>query len=178
MKFKTGRQLGLGNRNYTLTEEFNFFGRVLPEGLTVDGSSVPKVPILFLGAFILIFFDLNRTIEQSIIFILLLVGICESSGWFMKPAAVHDYRFQNASSIFGWFSANVEYLILMLKKVLQYSKEKKDKPNFVLIIFHTSMGFLIAFSHFLVLTMFGWFVWYSYYFRNKKAKKISNTEQI
>ena len=60
MKFKTGRQLGLGNRNYTLTEEFNFFGRVLPEGLTVDGSSVPKVPILFLGAFILIFFDLNN----------------------------------------------------------------------------------------------------------------------
>jgi len=174
MKFKTGRQFGLGNRHYTLTEDFKFFGRVLPEGLTVDGSSVPKVPIMFIGAFTLIFFDFPRVLEQCIIFMMLLVGICESSGWFMKPAAVHDYRFQNASSIFGWLGANAEYLELMLKKIFQYSREKKEKPSFFLILFHTSMGVLIAIAHFLVLTMFGWFVWYSYYFRNKRAAKISD----
>ena len=47
MKFSTGRQFGLGNRQYTLTEDFEFFGRTLPKGLTVDGSSVPKVAIMF-----------------------------------------------------------------------------------------------------------------------------------
>lgn len=172
MQFRTGRQFGLGNRKYTLTKKFEFIGRELPENLTVDGSSVPKVPILFISALALIFIDdLHAILEIGVILTMLLVGICESSGWFMKPAAVHDHRFQEASTAFGWISANFEYYTLMTHKILMYSKESEEmngeKPNLMLIIFHSSMGFLIATAHFVVLTMFGWIVWYSYYFRTK-----------
>ncbi|MFQ3210464.1 MAG: hypothetical protein ACI9VO_002336 [Colwellia sp.] len=175
MKCETSRQFGLGNRKYTLTENFEFFGVTLPAGLTVDGSSVPKVLIMFFGTIWLLVsnylqFSIPLWIDSLIIIVLLLVGICESSGWFMKPAAVHDYRFQNASTAFGWFPANIEYFKLMLKKVFQYSNEKSS-PSIFQILFHSSLGIAIAIAHLFVLTLFGWYVWYGYYSRNKRLGK-------
>ncbi|MDA9558303.1 DUF1353 domain-containing protein, partial [Vibrio sp.] len=149
MKFKTDRQFGLGNRKYTLTEDFEFFGVTLPKGLTVDGASVPKVPIMFFGALWLLFSDISSWVDSFVVIVMLLVGICESSGWLMKPAAVHDFRFQNASTVFGWFPANVEYCSLMLKKVFLYSKEK-ESSSLISVVFHTAFGIAIAVAHFIV----------------------------
>ncbi|PKG80630.1 hypothetical protein CXF85_21130 [Colwellia sp. 75C3] len=176
MKFETSRQFGLGNRKYTLTENFEFFGVTLPIGLTVDGSSVPKVPILFLATLWLLFsnelpFSTPSWVDSLVVVVMLLVGICESSGWFMKPAAVHDYRFQNASTAFGWFPANIEYFVLMLRKVFQYSNEKPS-PFIFQTLFHLSLGLAIALAHLFVLTLFGWYVWYGYYSKNKRLGKI------
>ncbi|MDB4836917.1 hypothetical protein OAH87_00420 [Marinomonas sp.] len=177
MNFETGRQFGLGNRKYTLAEEFEFFGVELPAGLTVDGSSVPKVPIMFSGALWLLAsswleWSIPLWFDSFIVVVLLLVGICESSGWFMKPAAVHDYRFQNASTVFGWFPANIEYFKLMLKKVFQYSNEESS-PSIAQVLFHSSLGIAIAVSHLFVLTLFGWYVWYGYYSKNKRLGNIN-----
>ena len=59
MQFTTGRQFGLGNRKYTLTEDFDFFNRRLPKGLTVDGASVPKVVIMFSTAILLLLCEIT-----------------------------------------------------------------------------------------------------------------------
>jgi ABC-type phosphate/phosphonate transport system permease subunit len=115
----------------------------------------------------------NSTHWLSSIIVMLLVGICESSGWFMKPAAVHDYRFQNASTLFGWFPANIEYFKLMLKKVSQYSNEKASPSTFQ-TLFHSSLGIAIAVAHLFVLTLFGCFVWYGYYVKNKRLGGIAS----
>lgn len=167
MKFTTGRQFGLGNRKYTLTEDFVFFTRRLPKGLTVDGSSVPKVAIMFFTAAILLWGGSSAWLETLTIVTMLLVGICESSGWFMKPAAVHDYRFQNASTLFGWVSANFEYWWLMILKINEYRKTNPNNDGLIKVLFHLIMGFSIALAHLVMLMLFGWMVWYSYYFKNK-----------
>lgn len=170
MKFTTGRQFGLGNREYTLTEDFEFFGRHLPKGLTVDGSSVPKVAVMFLGALLLWSGFLHVYLERLVILSMLLVGICESSGWFMKPAAVHDYRFQNAQTPFGWIPANCEYWWLMILKVNEYRQAKPKKGGYIKIIFHSVIGIAIAFAHLVMLMLFGWVVWCRYYYQNKRLK--------
>lgn len=173
MKFTTGRQFGLGNRKYTLTEDFEFFGRHLPKGLTIDGSSVPKVAIMFLTAAIMLWGFLPEFVEKLIIVVMLLVGICESSGWFMKPAAVHDYRFQNANTRFGWIEANYEYWWLMILKANEYRVTNPNNDGRIKVAFHLIMGFSIALAHFLMLMLFGWVVWFGYYFKNK-AKAEAN----
>jgi len=168
MKFTTGRQFGLGNRKYTLTEDFSFFNRELPKGLTIDGSSVPKVPIMFFSSILLLFVPVPSWLEPIIITTILLVGISESSGWFMKPAAVHDYRFQNANTLFGWIPANFEYWLLMMLKIKEYRKDNPNNEGFIRIAFHSIMGSLIALTHFIVLMLFGWVVWFSYYYKNRQ----------
>ncbi|NOX07978.1 MAG: hypothetical protein GXP22_00565 [Gammaproteobacteria bacterium] len=168
MKFTTGRQFGLGNRKYTLTEDFNFFNRGLPKGLTVDGSSVPKVAIMFIAAVVLLWGGSPVWLESLIIVVMLLVGISESSGWFMKPAAVHDYRFQNASSSFGWIPANFEYWWLMMLKINEFKKTNPNKNSFIKMYFHIIMGSAIALSHLVMLMLFGWIVWGKYFLKNKK----------
>ena len=166
MKFTTGRQFGLGNRKYTLTEDFVFFTRRLPKGLTVDGSSVPKVAIMFFTAVVLLWGGAPEWLEKIVIVTMLLVGISESSGWFMKPAAVHDYRFQNASTVFGWVSANFEYWWLMMLKINEYRKTNPNSDGFIKVTFHLIMGSAIALAHLVMLMLFGWIVWSSYYFKN------------
>ena len=168
MKFTTGRQFGLGNREYTLTEGFSFFSRELPKGLTVDGSSVPKVLIMFVSSILLLFFPIPSWLQPVIIISMLLVGISESSGWFMKPAAVHDYRFQNANTLYGWIPANFEYWLLMMLKINEYRKDNPNNEGFIMIAFHSIMGSFIALIHFIVLMFFGWFVWGSYYYKNNR----------
>ena len=179
MKFTTGRQFGLGNRSYTLTEDFVFFSRHLPKGLTVDGSSVPKVLIMFLSAVVLMwlgaseyiakhdYVELFKWIERVIIVTMLLVGISESSGWFMKPAAVHDYRFQNANTLFGWVPANFEYWWLMILKINEYRETNPNNDAIYKVVFHLIMGFFIALAHLIMLMLFGWVVWINYYIKNK-----------
>ena len=171
MKFTTGRQYGLGNREYTLTEDFEFFDRRLPKELTVDGSSVPKVAIMFFAAVVLLWGGSPAWLEALIIVTMLLVGICESSGWFMKPAAVHDYRFQNANTVFGWIPANFEYWWLMILKMKEYSETNPNDDNRFIVFFHLFMGFFIALSHLVMLMLFGSIVWFSYYFGNKSQNK-------
>ena len=182
MKFSTGRQFGLGNREYTLTEDFVFFGRELPKGLTVDGSSVPKVPIMFFTTVLLLSGYLPTSLEILLIITILLVGISESSGWFMKPAAVHDYRFQEANTIFGWVPANVEYFWLMVLKINEYKKTNPNSDSVITVYFHLVMGFSIALTHLVMLMIFGWIVWLNYYLKNKakekeKSKAKKDTEQ-
>ncbi len=168
MKFKTGRQFGLGNRKYTLTENFVFFNRTIPKGLTVDGSSVPKVAIMFFTAVLLLLGGLPSLVESIIVITMLFVGISESSGWFMKPAAVHDYRFQNANTYYGWIPANIEYWWLMILKINDYWKTNPNKVFFVNKIFHSVMGLFIATTHLIMLMFFGWIVWFSYYYKNRR----------
>ena len=168
MKFTTGRQFGLGNRKYTLTEDFVFFTRRLPKGLTVDGSSVPKVAIMFFTAVLLLWGSSPAWLEALIIVTMLLVGICESSGWFMKPAAVHDYRFQNASTFFGWVPANFEYWWLMILKINEYRITNPNNDGFIKVPFHLIMGFAIALAHLIMLMLFGWIVWLGYYFKKSQ----------
>lgn len=168
MKFSTGRQFGLGNRKYTLTEDFVFFNRHLPKKLMVDGSSVPKVVIMFFAAVLLLWGGSPVWLERLLIVTMLLVGISESSGWFMKPAAVHDYRFQNASSLFGWVSANAEYWWLMMLKIAEYRKINPNNDGFIKVYFNLTMGCVIALTHFVVLMLFGWVVWLGYYFKNNR----------
>lgn len=108
-------------------------------------------------------------LEKLVILVMLLVGICESSGWFMKPAAVHDYRFQNAKTQFGWIEANCEYWWLMILKADEYRRTNPNNDGAITVIFHLIMGFSIACAHFLMLMLFGWIVWYGYFFKNKKT---------
>jgi hypothetical protein len=167
MKVQTGRQFGLGNRTYTLTEDFEFFGRHLPAGLTVDGSSVPKVPILTCSTILYWCGLFSGQVLGALVVAMMLVGICESAGWFMKPAAVHDYRFQNASNVWGWIPANVEYMWLMILKIHEYIKINPNGDNIIRVVFHCVMGILIVCVHVIFLMLCGWIVWLNYYRKNK-----------
>lgn len=169
MEFKTGRQFGLGNRKYQLTEDFVFFTRPIPKGLTVDGSSVPKVPIMFVTAALLLWGVSPVWVEMLLIVTMLLVGISESSGWFMKPAAVHDYRFQSANTLLGWVPANFEYCWLMILKIKEYRKTNPNNDGFIKVYFHLIMGAVIALTHLIMLMIFGWIVWLGYYIKNKRG---------
>lgn len=98
-------------------------------------------------------------VKQNInFFAMLVIGITESSGWFMKPAAVHDYQFQNANTLFGRVRANIEYFWLMVLKIREYLLESPNEDNFLKVWFNIFMGYIVAITHFCILMLFGWIV--------------------
>jgi len=159
---------GINKRKFIVTgKDLSLFGVKIKKGFESDGESVPRLFILTLATALLLFVKLPDYLFNSLILFSFFTGISDNMGWFMKPAVVHDYKYINANSLFGWIPANFEYLSNMLSKVEELVVKNPNEFVFPRKIYHMVLGTIMAIVHFLGVMAFGWIIYYKYYFKNK-----------
>lgn len=162
----------LNRRKHRLVEKLDYNNVSIEKGFITDGASVPKTFILGVCIGVLSL-DIVNVIHIPVwcslflLFLVFIVGVYESNGWFMQPAILHDYRFHNASTRFGWWKANVEYLHLMLDK----TKEQPTERNALYRAWNILVGVLVALIHFIGLTAFSWWTWNKCLVKNTNKRK-------
>lgn len=139
----------MGNRVYTVKNNYEFNGYILKKGLTSDGGSIPKILILALFLILKEIYQFHW-LTNIIIFA---IAIDESSGWFQKPFFAHDQRWNEAKNWKDIFKANWLFYKDMIYKVQSY--QTKYNEYYFKALFHIPIGYILCIMYPLAVSTFG-----------------------